>query len=343
MPSSTIAALGGGDVTINSLHGTLDLGSRDLVDFESRIMKADNLGLGIYTTGGGDVTVTALKNIDVDTSRIATFNGGDVFVESYEGNVNAGSGGTVAIPVNVFSPQYANPKTPFEYVYANGIVAETLVNPSAVPGAAAIPGDITVLTPRGDIIASVGGILQQSFDAAAASFPSLITLQAGTPGAGGWGSSDDPLYVGNIDVEPAGVIGINIKLQATGEIKGLIIGKNNVNVTGNIGPGLILGKTVDFHQTGNGGDGGGPTIIGTTSVTGTGAIAPGDIVAPTSVAPATATAASQSAAQQSSSDVAQTIASNKTDDDDDKKKSAKKTQPLLKHIKRVTVILPQAT
>lgn len=343
MPSSTIAALSGGDVTINSLHGSLDLGSRDLVDFESRIMKADNLGLGIYTTGGGDVTVTALKNIDVDTSRIASFNGGDVFVESYEGNVNAGSGGTVAIPVNVFSPSYANPKTPFEYVYANGIVAETLVNPSTVPGAATIPGNITVLTPRGDIIASVGGILQQSFDAAAATFPSLITLQAGTPGAGGWGSSDDPLYIGNIDVEPAGVIGINIKLQATGEIKGLIIGKNNVNVTGNIGPGLILGKTVDFHQTGPAGEGGGPTIIGTTSVTGTGAIAPGDIVAPTSVAPVTATAASQSAAQQSSSDVAQTIASTKSDEDDDKKKGNKKTQPILKHIKRVTVILPQAT
>jgi filamentous hemagglutinin family protein len=341
MPSSTIAALGGGDVVVNSLHGSMDLGSPELVEFESRIMKADNLGLGIYTTGGGAVKVTALDDIDVDSSRVASFNGGDVFVESFEGDVNAGSGGAVAIPVNVFSPLYANPKTPFEYVYANGIVAETLVNPSTVPGAAVMPGDITVLTPQGDIIASAGGILQQSFDANAASFPSTVTLQAGTPGAGGFGSSDPALYLGNIDVDPAGVIGINVDLKATGVIKGLIVAVNFVHVLGDLGPGLILGKSIDYHQTGPG-DGPGPTIIGTKSVSGDGGITPTDIIAPGSAAPVTATAASQSAAQQSSSDVAQTVASNKTDDDEDEKKKSKKTQPLLKHIKRVTVILPQA-
>jgi hypothetical protein len=205
-----------------------------------------------------------------------------------------------------------------------------------VPVLTTVPGDITVLTPQGDIIASVGGILQQSFDVNAADSGAQVTLQAGTPGASGFGSTDPALYIGNIDAEPAGVIGINIKLQATGDIKGLIIGKNNVNVVGNLGPGLILGKTVDVPATSSGGEP--PTIIGTKDVTGGGA---GNL-SPATMAPVTATAASQSAAQQSSSDVAQTVASNKLDDEDDKKKN-KKTQPLLKHIKRVTVILPQAT
>jgi hypothetical protein len=359
MPSSTIAALGGGGVEVNSLHGSMDLGSAELVDFESQIMKGDNLGLGIYTTGGGNVKVTALGDIDIDSSRIGTFNGGDVFVESFTGDVNAGSGGAVAIPINVFSPHYLNPKTPYEYVYANGIVAETLTYPGQnqkppkkgkhhqgppttpppppEPVLTVIPGNITVLTPQGNIIASLGGVLQQSFDASAADSDALVTLIAGTPGAGGWGSSDPALYIGNIDAEPAGVIGINIKLQATGDIKGLIIGKNNVKAVGNLGPGLILGKSVDVPQTSSGGQP--PLIIGTKDVTGGG---PGNLT-PGSMAPVTATAASQSAAQQSSSDVAQTVASNKTDEEDDKKKSAKKTQPLLKHMKRVTVILPQAT
>jgi hypothetical protein len=350
LPSSAIAALGGGDVNVNSAHGSMDLGSSELVDFESEIMKADHLGLGIYTTGGGAVKVTAQGNINVDSSRIGSFNGGNVFVESYQGNINAGSGGTVAIPINVFSPLYSNPKTPFEYVYANGIVAETLVNPSAIPGSPTVPGNITVLTPRGDIIASIGGILQQSFDVNSASSDALVTLQAGTPGAGGFGSSDPPLYVGNIDVNPAGVIGINIKVQATGIIKGLIIGKKNVNVDGGIGPVVIVGQNVTVHAgAGSGGDGPAPVIIGTEQVNYSGA-SPATLIGPSvsanggssqsTLAPTTATSASQSAAQQSSSDATQEVATNYGTDDDEKKK--KKTQPLLKHMKRVTVLLPRA-
>ena len=59
MPSSTIAALGGGDVNITSTDGSMDLGSQYLVQFEAQIMSLDNLGLGIYTSGGGNVNVTA--------------------------------------------------------------------------------------------------------------------------------------------------------------------------------------------------------------------------------------------------------------------------------------------
>ena len=181
MPSSTIAALGGGSVTVNSANGLLDLGDSALEDFEAQIMKANNLGLGVYTTGGGDVSVTALGNINISSSRIGTFNGGNIFVESYQGSVNAGTGGTISIPINVFSPSYPNPNTPFEYVYANGIVAETLVNTKQTAGGAQIPGNITVLTPRGDIIASLGGILQESLNGVLSSGP-VITLTAGTPG-----------------------------------------------------------------------------------------------------------------------------------------------------------------
>lgn len=130
MPSSTIAALGGGDVNVVSTGGSMDLGSQYLVDFEADIMREDNLGLGIYTSGGGNVNVTAQGTINIDSSRIATFNGGDIFIESYAGDVNAGSGGNVAIPINVFSAKAALPTQPFEQVYANGIVAQTLVNAS---------------------------------------------------------------------------------------------------------------------------------------------------------------------------------------------------------------------
>ena len=144
-------------------------------------MALSNLGLGIYTSGGGNVNVNALGNINIDSSRIATFNGGDIYIESLTGNVNAGSGGNVSIPINVFSPLAGALTQPFEYVYANGIVAQTLVNASLVPGSATVPGNITVITPQGDIIANEGGILQEALNGNISAGPT-ISLEAGSPG-----------------------------------------------------------------------------------------------------------------------------------------------------------------
>ena len=145
-PSSVIAALGGGNVNVTGTgeipnsplnsHGvgvSMDLGSQELAPFVSSIMHQTGLALGIYTTGGGDVTVTGLGTINVDSSRIGTFNGGDVSVTSDTGDVDAGSGGsTFVVPITVFSPDGSSV---VEQVYANGIVAETLRNPPQFPAA----------------------------------------------------------------------------------------------------------------------------------------------------------------------------------------------------------------
>ena len=117
-PSSVIAALGGGNVNVTGTgeipnsplnsHGvgvSMDLGSQELAPFVSSIMHQTGFALGIYTTGGGDVNVTGLGTINIDSSRIGTFNGGDVSVTSDTGDVDAGSGGsTFVVPITVFSP-----------------------------------------------------------------------------------------------------------------------------------------------------------------------------------------------------------------------------------------------
>ena len=56
----------------------MDFGSQELLPFENQIMNVNNIGLGIYTTASGDVNVTALGTINVDSSRIATFDGGNI-------------------------------------------------------------------------------------------------------------------------------------------------------------------------------------------------------------------------------------------------------------------------
>lgn len=335
MPSSTIAALGSGNVTVNSLAGSMDLGSQFLVAVEAEIMK-NNLGLGIYTSGGGNVQVTALGTINIDSSRIASFNGGDIFIESYTGDVNAGTGGSVSIPVNVFSPKAGKLTEPFEYVYANGIVAQTLVNASLVPDSAEVPGDITVLTPQGSIYASKGGILQEALNGNISAGPS-ITLTAGSEG-----------YIGNIDLGDSGVIGGTVNLTANGNITGLVISRqnSNVNAAQSFSGTVLSGGSASLSAGGSVSG----TIIGVGGVNASGAggvsatllgqnvSVNGGASQSTLGTSATATSASQSAAGTSSDLAKQQVASDSNDDDDLKKKK----KPQIRKVSRVTVILSSA-
>jgi filamentous hemagglutinin family protein len=339
MPSSTIAALGGGDVNVTSIGGSMDLGSQYLVAFEAKVMRADNLGLGIYTSGGGNVTVTAEGTINIDSSRIATFNGGDVYIESYTGDVNAGSGSNVAIPVNVFSPKKILTTQPFEYVYANGIVADTLINPSKVPDSAHIPGNITVKTPQGDILASQGGILQEALNGNISAGPT-INLNAGSPG-----------FIGNITLGDSGVIGGTVVVTASGGVTGLVISRQNstVNAAQNFSGTVLSGGTANLSAGGTVSG----TVIGATGVNASGGAGVtasllgqnvsvnGGAAQSTLGSSATATATSQSAAGQASTDTKEQVAS--SDDTAGKDDQAKKKKhPLLQRVKRVTVILPRA-
>ena len=336
MPSSTIAALGGGNVNILSTGGSMDLGSQYLVQFEAQIMSRNNLGLGIYTSGGGDVNVTAQGNINIDSSRIATFNGGNILIESLIGDVNAGSGGNVAIPVNVFSPLATSLAQPFEYVYANGIVAQTLVNAAAVPGSATVPGNITVIADRGSIYASQGGILQEALNGNISAGPT-ITLSAGSKDLG---------YVGNIDLGNSGVIGGTVNLSANGNITGLVISRQNstVNAAQSFSGTVLSGGTANLSAGGTVSG----TVIGATGVNASGAggvsasllgqnvSVNGGTAQSTLGTSATATSASQSAAGTASDQAQQQVASNASGDDLQKKK---KKKPLVRKMSRVTVIL----
>jgi hypothetical protein len=339
MPASTIAALGGGNVNVTSTGGSMDLGSQYLVQFEAEVMK-DNLGLGIYTSGGGNVNVSSLGTINIDSSRIATFNGGDIFIESFQGDVNAGSGGNVSIPVNVFSPLTSLPSQPFEYVYANGIVAQTLVNSAVVPDSAKLPGNITVKTPHGSIIANLGGILQEALNGNISAGPT-ITLVAGS----------DDYHNGNVDLGDAGVIGGTVNVTASGTVSGLVISRqdSNVNAAQNFNGTVLSGGTANLSSGGTISG----TIIGATGVNASGSggvtaallgqnVSVNGGASQSTLGTATATATSQSAAGQASTDAKEQVASNTTPEEDEAKK--KKGKPaVLTHRSRVTVILPAKT
>ena len=346
MLTSTIAALGGGDVNVTSTGGSLDLGSENLFGTRREV------GFGVFTTGVANVNVIAEGDINIDGSRIAAYNGGNIFIESLDGNVNAGTGGTDYSGAEV---TYVNPKTGqagfyAEAVFGNGIVANTLVDPSQVPGSALIPGNITVETPRGDIYASLGGIVQEALNGNISGGPT-ISLIAGTKPSGTIGQPGYlPGYVGNIDLGQSGVIGGTVNATANGNITGLVISRQNstIQAAQNFSGTVLSGGTASVS--------GGGTVSGTiigvgganvsggagvsAEVLGQNVSVNGGATQSTLGTTASASTAAQSAAQQSGNESKQ-LASNTDDSDDDKKHKPKPA--LSRHIKRVTVILPKAS
>jgi filamentous hemagglutinin family protein len=343
MSASTIASIGGGPVKVTSTGGSMTLGSQDLADLQEGIIQAHGLALGIFSSGYADVTVTAYGDINVDSSRIAAYNGGTIGVTSQHGSVDAGRGTAVVTPVVTYfvDPVTGSASSYHEIVIGSGIVATTLADPSKVPGSPGLPGNIDVETPQGNIVADLGGISQTVINGTLLPGPK-ITLVAGTKATEG-----SPGYVGNIELGNSGVIGGTVNLDANGSVTGLVISKQNttINAAQNFNGTVLAGGTANLSA------GGGVvgTIVGIAGVNASGgagvtatvlsqnASVNGGTTESTLGTSATPTAASQSAAQQSSSDAKQQVASTDRLDNPDQKKQKK---PVLTRRSRVTVILP---
>jgi filamentous hemagglutinin family protein len=163
MLSSSIATLNGGNVSILA-GGDVNAGSS--------VFNVSTLGArGIYTTAQGDVSVIASGDINVNGSRIVTYDGGNVTIESLNGNINAGSGSSLPVVIQAY---YENPVTHAVYsttpqIPFSGILALTFPdrNPKTAPDAyAAYPaptatlGNILIEAPNGNVTANAAGILQ---------------------------------------------------------------------------------------------------------------------------------------------------------------------------------------
>jgi len=439
MFSTTISSLAGGHVSVDA-GGYVNAGS-------SIFTGNDGNPRGIFTSLKSDVTVIAGGDINLNGSRIAAYDGGNVTVESLHGNVDAGTGANGKVVVNEFYVDQGQIFNPSQLIPGSGILATTFNSPSVNT-----LGNILVETPEGNIIASLGGILQfsqngvNSPDATVQlltgyelrdtqgnpvlakdlgqgtpvpifSNPNVVTLgstiqvqpadsslpvsltqvldASGNPLLDT--SSGHLLYVGtsdpsrqlvefvdgsiqpynndvgetvnvakpkdaagntfddaqgnpilvlgrNIDATGSGIIGSNVKLAATGNIKGLVFGQTGVaitaqqnidvtalssgNVSVNSANGSISGNIVGSSVSASGDSIDATVLSQNASVNGQSG---GDTFAQGTAANATAQAAS-------SDDSNKAAASSDQSDDDDKKK--KKDVALAQKTGRVTVILP---
>jgi filamentous hemagglutinin family protein len=157
MFSTTISSLNGGSIFVDA-GGYVNVGS-------TMFTGNDQYARGIFTVANSPVTVIADGDINVNGSRIATYDGGDITIESLYGDVDAGTGGRSSVAVEEI---YVDPVTRAIETYTpvisgSGILAITF---PAAPSGLAFPvskntvGNIFVETPGGNIIASAGGVVQ---------------------------------------------------------------------------------------------------------------------------------------------------------------------------------------
>ncbi len=166
MYSSSIVSFNGGNIYVNA-GGDINAGSSD---FSVKTLAAR----GIFSTDQGDVSVYANGDINVNGSRIAAYDGGNITVESLNGNVNAGSGGSGFVTVQQFlvdpTTHAVTPNS--ATIPGSGILATTF------PDSQNVVGNIFVETPNGNINTSAGGIIQLSLDQVDSS-SATVTLLAG--------------------------------------------------------------------------------------------------------------------------------------------------------------------
>jgi hypothetical protein len=241
-----------------------------------------------------------------------------------------------------------SPQIPF-----SGIVALTFPSGgSSYPAPTATLGNILVEAPNGDINANLSGILQVSENNL--DYPDAITTvlagyelrdSMGNPVTASDMSDGTPVFVStdrNINAINSGIIASNAKLDATGDINGLIFARNNIDINAQqninvtaLGVGNVNVSSASGTISG--------TIIGVGSVNVSG-----------SSIDATLDSANVSGATSGQSGVAQGTAANSASqsmdnnqntavasDDDQNKKNKGKQIALAQKVSRVTVLLPQ--
>jgi filamentous hemagglutinin family protein len=344
MYSSSIATLNGGNISIFA-GGNVNAGSADF--------SVTTLGArGIYTTGQGNVRVIAGGNINVNGSRIAAYDGGHITVESLNGDINAGSGGNGFVIVNSYR---VDSVTRAVTVYAPTIPGSGILATTFPDSVGQVVGNILVEAPNGNISASAGGIVQLPLNGV--NNPnSIVQILAGSElrQNGRPVYADDilngtPVQVSvgrNINASGSGIIGSTVKLNASGDINGVIFARNNIDIAAqqNVNVTALAQGTVNASAGGSLSG----TLVGVGGINASGSSIDAALLSQNVTASGDTSGATQGFAQGTAANATSqaTSAENagkpaaQTDDPEADDLKKKKGISLAQKVSRVTVILP---
>ncbi len=320
-------------ISNESYHGgiTLSVGRVLNVGNEYSIYGDLTSSKGIFTVSGGDVSIKAHGDVNVNGSRIATYDGGNISVVSETGDVNAGTGDS-GLDIYVYPQQLdpasgklvgsKNDSTDAHEIQLSGILALTLY------GTDANLGNITINTPKGSVNASQGGMMQIALNNADTE-NNFIQIDAGK----------------NINATHSGIIGSNVRLQAGGNVNGVIVGSSSVNIAArqNVDVTAVSGGNVNIAASGTVSGtivGGGEVSVSGDSVDA--AIRGGSVSAAGDTSGASIGVPASNVAKETTqtADGANTVAGKTDSTDEDGLNKKKKGIALAQKVSRVTLLLP---
>ena len=252
---SRIAAYDGGNVTVESLLGDVNVGTggQGSATVEEIYVNPATHKISAYTVtipGCGILATTFPASLDpaFPSSQNTV---GDMLVETPQGNITSTSAGIVQIPLNSSSVTSGQVTllAGYELRAASGL-AVSAAGPSVVeelsasaPGANALARQVVI---NGDPIQVSAGVWPRLL--ALLGLPANesqilnIKVSANQTGfesavAGDGTGLENYNFIAmvsaakNIDVSGGGVIGANVELKATGDIKGSIVARNNLDLS----------------------------------------------------------------------------------------------------------------
>ena len=252
---SRIAAYDGGNVTVESLHGDVNVGTggQGSATVEEIYVNPAAHEISAYTVtipGCGILATTFPKSLDpaFPTSQNTV---GDILVETPQGNITSTSAGIVQIPLNSSSASSGSVTllAGYELRDASGqavsAAGQSLVEETATsaPGANALARLVVI---NGDPIQASASVWPRllALLGLPANESQIINLQVSAnptdfenavagDGAGlaNYSFLSMVSAAKNIDVTGGGVIGANVQLKATGDIKGSIVARNNLDIS----------------------------------------------------------------------------------------------------------------
>lgn len=152
MTNSQIAALEDTNGLYLLVNGFVDVGRSTGSD------DGESANTGIYTSLGGPINIYADGNINVNESRVMTFNGGDITMWTERGDINAGRGATTAIsesPIRIDEDGDVTFQPP---AVGSGVRALNFDPDADGPLVPPEPGDIFLFAAQGVIDAGEAGI-----------------------------------------------------------------------------------------------------------------------------------------------------------------------------------------
>jgi filamentous hemagglutinin family protein len=173
---SRIYTTSGGNISLLVPGGGIDVG---LANPPALLNTKSPSQLGIVTQGPGDINIYSRNDVNVNSSRIFTLDGGNILIWSTEGSIDAGKGAKSSVSA----------PPPTILIKSDGTVSLNFAGSAAGSGIRTIQVDPSVKPGNVDLIAPVG------------------TVNAGDAGIGS---------AGNINIAAASVIGVsNINFGGT--------------------------------------------------------------------------------------------------------------------------------